>query len=68
VKQKLVVGENVITFTPTKAGTFGYSCWMGMIRSNITVVDDVKTSGVTQGTQNSTNVDNTGIPKGCCGY
>jgi len=68
VKQKLVVGENVITFTPTKAGTFGYSCWMGMIRSNITVVDDVKSSGVTQGTQNSTNVDNTGIPKGCCGY
>ena len=68
VKQKLVVGDNIITFTPTKTGTFGYSCWMGMIRSNITVVDDVKSSGLTTGTGSSTNVDNTGIPKGCCGY
>jgi len=68
VKQKLVVGENVILFTPTKAGTFGYSCWMGMIRSNITVVDDLKSSAVNPGTESSTNVDNTGIPKGCCGY
>ena len=67
VKQKLVAGDNVITFTPTKAGTFGYSCWMGMIRSNITVVDDLKTSGTTQGTQTPANVDNSGIPQGCCG-
>ena len=68
IKQKLVVGENVITFTPTKTGVFGYSCWMGMIRSNITVIDEVNSSGVTPGTENATNVDNTGIPKGCCGY
>jgi uncharacterized protein len=31
-------GENVIEFTPTKAGKFPYSCWMGMIRSTITVL------------------------------
>jgi sulfite exporter TauE/SafE/copper chaperone CopZ len=31
-------GENVIEFTPSKAGKFLYSCWMGMIRSTITVV------------------------------
>ena len=68
VKQKLVVGDNVITFTPTKSGTFGYSCWMGMIRSSITVVDNVKSSGTTGATENSKNVDNTGIPQGCCGY
>ncbi|SEV84025.1 urease accessory protein UreH domain-containing protein [[Clostridium] fimetarium] len=68
VEQKLVVGENVILFTPIKAGTFGYSCWMGMIRSNITVVEDLKSSAVNPGTESSTNVDNTGIPKGCCGY
>jgi len=67
VKQKLVAGDNVITFTPTKAGTFGYSCWMGMIRSNITVVDDLKSTGTTQGTQTPANVDNSGIPQGCCG-
>ncbi|MDR3287820.1 MAG: sulfite exporter TauE/SafE family protein [Peptococcaceae bacterium] len=32
-------GENVIEFTPTKTGKFPYSCWMGMIRSSITVIE-----------------------------
>lgn len=32
-------GENVIEFTPTAAGTVRYTCWMGMIRGNIIVVD-----------------------------
>jgi sulfite exporter TauE/SafE/plastocyanin domain-containing protein len=31
-------GENVIEFLPAKIGRFPYSCWMGMIRSSITVV------------------------------
>jgi plastocyanin domain-containing protein len=31
-------GENVIEFLPAKTGRFPYSCWMGMIRSSITVV------------------------------
>lgn len=39
--KKLVVGDNVIEFIPTESGTFGYSCWMGMIKSRITVVDDL---------------------------
>ncbi len=39
IKQKLNVGENVIEFTPDETGTFGYSCWMGMIRATITVVE-----------------------------
>lgn len=33
-------GENIIEFTPTEAGTFRYSCWMGMIRGTITVLED----------------------------
>ncbi|MDF3001020.1 MAG: Heavy metal transport/detoxification protein [Bacillota bacterium] len=33
-------GENIIEFTPDKTGTFSYSCWMGMIRSTITVVEN----------------------------
>lgn len=37
----LVIGENIIEFTPTESGTFDYSCWMGMIQSSITVVDDL---------------------------
>lgn len=32
-------GENIIEFTPDKTGKFSYSCWMGMIRSSITVVE-----------------------------
>jgi len=42
ISKKLKVGDNIIEFTPTESGTFAYSCWMGMIRSKITVVDDVK--------------------------
>ena len=34
-------GENVIEFTPEESGTFGYSCWMGMISGQIKVVDDL---------------------------
>jgi hypothetical protein len=41
VEQKLLIGENVVEFTPTKAGTINYSCWMGMVGSTITVVDDI---------------------------
>jgi sulfite exporter TauE/SafE/copper chaperone CopZ len=33
-------GENIIEFTPAKTGTFPYSCWMGMIRSSITVTEE----------------------------
>jgi len=40
-KKKLELGDNIIEFTPTETGTFAYSCWMGMIRSKITVVDDI---------------------------
>jgi sulfite exporter TauE/SafE/copper chaperone CopZ len=39
VEKRLQVGDNIIEFTPTKAGKYRYSCWMGMIRGSITVVD-----------------------------
>lgn len=34
---KLEQGENIIEFTPEEEGTIPYSCWMGMIKSNIIV-------------------------------
>jgi plastocyanin domain-containing protein len=40
IEHQFKTGENIIEFTPTKSGKFSYSCWMGMIRSSITVVDD----------------------------
>jgi sulfite exporter TauE/SafE/copper chaperone CopZ len=38
VEHRFTPGENIIEFTPAKTGRFSYSCWMGMIRSSITVV------------------------------
>ena len=33
----LEAGDNLVTFTPEKAGTVPYSCWMGMIHATIEV-------------------------------
>ncbi len=44
IEKKFEIGENVIEFTPEKAGTYRYSCWMGMIRSTITVLDEGETA------------------------
>lgn len=34
-------GDNLITFTPEKSSVLPFSCWMGMIRSRISVVDSL---------------------------
>jgi hypothetical protein len=39
IEYQFQTGENTIEFLPTDTGKFSYSCWMGMIRSSITVVD-----------------------------
>ena len=36
---KLHEGENMVSFTPYESGTIPYSCWMGMIKSSIKVVE-----------------------------
>ncbi|MDR0813502.1 MAG: sulfite exporter TauE/SafE family protein [Oscillospiraceae bacterium] len=38
IEYSFKTGENVIEFTPAKAGTVRYNCWMGMIRGTITVL------------------------------
>ncbi|MDR2078866.1 MAG: sulfite exporter TauE/SafE family protein, partial [Treponema sp.] len=38
IEHRFIPGENIIDFTPPRTGKFPYSCWMGMIRSSITVV------------------------------
>jgi sulfite exporter TauE/SafE len=40
-ERKLSAGENVIEFTPREEGVIVYTCWMGMIKSKITVVADI---------------------------
>ena len=39
--KELKPGDNVIEFVPTEEGDIVYTCWMGMIRSSITVVEDI---------------------------
>jgi sulfite exporter TauE/SafE/copper chaperone CopZ/plastocyanin domain-containing protein len=43
IEYRFKTGENVIEFVPEQAGKFSYSCWMGMIRSSITVVAEGET-------------------------
>ncbi|MNI78228.1 hypothetical protein D3C73_1345850 [compost metagenome] len=39
IRKKLVVGDNVVEFTPNETGDFPFTCWMEMIESRITVTD-----------------------------
>jgi sulfite exporter TauE/SafE/copper chaperone CopZ/plastocyanin domain-containing protein len=45
IEHRFTAGENTIEFLPEKTGRFTYSCWMGMIRSSITVVAEGENSG-----------------------
>jgi len=41
VSKDLALGENTVEFTPGKTGLVRYTCWMNMISSYITVVEDL---------------------------
>jgi len=41
ISKDLNVGDNLVEFTPQEAGDIVYTCWMGMIKSKISVVDDL---------------------------
>ena len=44
IEAKVKKGENIVQeFTPTETGDINFSCWMGMIRGVIRVVDDINT-------------------------
>lgn len=65
LQKNLRQGDNIIEFTPTENGTISYSCWMGMIRSRITVVDDIsniKSSDIASGQDGYSSSGG-----GCCG-
>lgn len=40
ITKDLRFGKNIIEFTPNETKTFTYTCWMGMLKNNIVVVDD----------------------------
>ena len=41
IKESLEPGDNIIEFIPIEEGVISYSCWMGMLRSNILVMPDI---------------------------
>jgi sulfite exporter TauE/SafE/plastocyanin domain-containing protein/copper chaperone CopZ len=45
IRKTLKPGDNLIEFTPKKEGVIAYSCWMGMIKSRITVVSELGNAG-----------------------
>jgi plastocyanin domain-containing protein len=48
IEHRFTTGDNLIEFVPERTGRFSYSCWMGMIRSTITVVEEGATSVVAE--------------------
>lgn len=56
LQKDLKIGDNIIEFTPEESGTIPFSCWMGMIRSKITVVDDLSSIGESTTADESSNV------------
>ncbi|NPV92811.1 MAG: heavy metal transporter [Firmicutes bacterium] len=68
ITKKLVLGENVVEFTPEESGSLVYSCWMGMITGNFLVVDDVKQVKPEDLDQLNTVSGTGGVGSGgCCG-
>jgi uncharacterized protein len=66
ISKTLEPGDNEIDFTPQESGNIPFSCWMGMIRSNITVVSDLKNIPAAGAAQPAAPNPNTAAG-GCCG-
>lgn len=68
IVKKLVPGENIIEFTPSQEGNITYTCWMGMISSNIKVVNNINEVNIEEIQQEfDNNVPSGGGGSGCCG-
>ncbi len=63
----LKAGENVIEFTPDSEGKFVYSCWMGMISSNIKVVSDLSSLSAEDRAGDNDSQGAVSGSGGCCG-
>lgn len=61
---KLFPGDNLIEFTPEKEGNITYTCWMGMISSNIKVVSNISSVNKDDIEQNTTK--DSFFPGSCC--
>lgn len=67
IQVKLVPGDNIIEFTPDEDGNIPYTCWMGMISSNIKVVSDITGVSSSDVEQASSSDSSGALGGGCCG-
>ncbi|MCR4435757.1 MAG: sulfite exporter TauE/SafE family protein [Clostridiales bacterium] len=67
IQKKLVAGDNMIEFTPDEDGNIPYTCWMGMIRSNIRVVPDITNVSSSDVAQSDNSSSSGLLGGGCCG-
>ena len=65
IQKELAVGDNLIEFTPQAEGDITYTCWMGMVSSNIKVVADLDKLSAQDMKQNNT-VAPSSSGGGCC--
>lgn len=57
ISKELNTGNNIVEFTPQKICDITYTCWMGMVTSNIKVVDNLEKIGtITKGKPVVTNI------------
>lgn len=66
LQKKLVPGDNLIEFTPEEEGNIVYTCWMGMISSNIKVVSDVSTVSASELAADAGSGSAGAAAGGCC--
>ena len=60
IEKKLKEGDNYIEFTPTQSGVIPFTCWMGMIKSRITVVKQLPGVNTADAAENDDNIKDTG--------
>lgn len=67
ISKQLASGDNIIEFIPTETGNIQYSCSMGMVSSNITVVNDVSKMTNNEIKQAQSAGSSGSSSGGCCG-
>lgn len=67
ISKTLEPGNNEIDFTPQETGSIPYTCWMGMISSNISVVSDLTNISAKDTAQSDNSIPSAAVGGGCCG-
>ena len=68
IQKKLEPGDNIIEFTPDEDGNISYTCWMGMIRSNIKDVSEITNVSNSEIEQSNDSSSSESVGGSCCGH